>query len=94
MDKEVTLPIYETFAKRKRKAEQAGKPVIFRQHVLPEQFRVQVIHIWDDMIDAGGRISDPFGVRSLGGDLLEQCARYPGAGDGSVSPVASRQHYC
>ena len=57
-----TVPIYETFAKRKRNAESAGKPVVFRQDVLPEQFRVQVIYIWNDVIDAGGSFSDPFGV--------------------------------
>ena len=43
---EATLPIFDTFAKRKRKAEQGDKPVVFRQDKLPEQFRIQVIHIW------------------------------------------------
>ena len=36
----------EHVAKRKRKAEQGDKPVVFRQNELPEQFRTQVIHIW------------------------------------------------
>ena len=40
------MPIFDTFAKRKRKAEQGDKPVVFRQDKLPEQFRIQVIHIW------------------------------------------------
>ena len=40
------MPIFDTFAKRKRKAEQGDKPVVFRQNELPRQFRIQVIHIW------------------------------------------------
>ena len=43
---EATLPIFDTFAKRKRKAEQGDKPVVFRQDELPHQFRIQVVHIW------------------------------------------------
>ena len=44
------MPIYETFAKRKRKAENAGKPVIYTADVLPEPFRIQVAHIWQNTI--------------------------------------------
>ena len=44
------MPIYETFEKRKRKSENAGKPVIHRNDVLPHPFRVQVAHIWNDTI--------------------------------------------
>ena len=40
------MPIYETFAKRKQREENAGKPVIYRYDVLPAPFRVQVAHIW------------------------------------------------
>ena len=40
------MPVYETFAKRKQKAENAGKPVIYRDDILPGPFRVQVVHIW------------------------------------------------
>lgn len=40
------MPVYETFAKRKQKAENVGKPVIYRDDILPEPFRVQVVHIW------------------------------------------------
>ena len=46
MQMEATLPIFDTFAKRKRKAEQGDKPVVYRQDKLPEQFRIQVVHIW------------------------------------------------
>ena len=52
-DEEVTLPIYETFAKRKRNAEMVDKPVVFRQDVLPNAFRVQVAYI------LGSAIGDP-----------------------------------
>ena len=39
------MPIFETFAKRKQKVENAGKLVIYSYDQLPEAFRVQVIHI-------------------------------------------------
>ena len=44
------MPIYDTFAKRKQREENAGKPVIYRYDVLPEQFRVQVGRIWQGAI--------------------------------------------
>ena len=44
------MSVYETFAKRKQKAENAGKPIIYRDDILPEPFRVQVAHIWKDTI--------------------------------------------
>ena len=40
------MPIFETFAKRKRNAEMASMPVVFRHDELPGPFRVQVAHIW------------------------------------------------
>ncbi len=44
------MPIFETFAKRKRKAENSGKPVIYRYDALPREFKVQVNYIWRDAI--------------------------------------------
>jgi hypothetical protein len=44
------MSIFETFAKRKPKAENAGKPVIYIYDVLPPEFRVQVSYIWRDAI--------------------------------------------
>ena len=44
------MPIYETFKKRNERAENAGKPVIYRDDVLPPPFRVQVAHIWGNTI--------------------------------------------
>ena len=37
-------------AKRKRNAERAGEPILFQQHYLPPQFRIQVGYILDDAI--------------------------------------------
>ena len=44
------MPVYETFAKRKQKAENSGKPVIYRGDILPEPFRIQVVRIWRNTI--------------------------------------------
>ena len=44
------MPIFRTFAKRKEEAAMAGKPVIYTYDSLPEAFRVQVFHIWQDAI--------------------------------------------
>ena len=44
------MPIYETFAKRKRTAEMVGKPVLYTQDQLPRPFRVQVALIWERAI--------------------------------------------
>ena len=44
------MSVYETFAKRKRQAENADKPVIYSYDTLPRQFRVQVVQILTDTI--------------------------------------------
>ena len=38
------------YSKRKKAAEKAGQEDVFQYDVLPEAFRVQVIHIWVDAI--------------------------------------------
>ena len=42
------MPIYETFKKRKQRAENADKPVVYRDDILPDSFRIQVQYIWMD----------------------------------------------
>ena len=37
---------YDTFKKRKQRAENAGKPVLYRDDIWPQAFRIQVAHIW------------------------------------------------
>ena len=44
------MPVYNTFAKRKQQAENAGKPVIYTYDDLPQSFRVQVSRILKDTI--------------------------------------------
>ena len=39
------MPVYDTFAKRKQMAQNSGMPVIYRDDILPQGFRVQVAHI-------------------------------------------------
>ena len=62
------MPVYETFAKRKREAEQSEQPTVFRQDELPKPFRVQVAHIWD------GTIGDPSKARTY--DAKRRMERY------------------
>ena len=45
------MGIFQTFAKRKKKAQNSGKPVIYRYDELPTPFRVQVVHIWNQALD-------------------------------------------
>jgi AbiJ N-terminal domain 4 len=56
------MPIFETFAKRMKKQREAGKPVLFQYDRLPDDFRVQVIHIWMSTIGIYGQTS--FGMES------------------------------
>ena len=40
------MAIYETFAKRKQKAEMSGIPMVYVYDILPQPFRGQVVYIW------------------------------------------------
>ena len=53
------MPIYETFAKRKRNALMAEMPVIYCQDELPSPLRVQVAHILDSAIGDPSQSADP-----------------------------------
>jgi hypothetical protein len=44
------MAVYETFSKRKRRLERTGQQDVYQYDVLPEAFRVQVIHIWNSAI--------------------------------------------
>ncbi len=44
------MPIFNTFAKRKRAAENADKPVIYTRDHLPKAFRTQVVWIFRVLI--------------------------------------------
>lgn len=46
------MSIVKTFAKRKKEAENSGKPVIYRYDHLPREFKVQVIYLWRDVFGA------------------------------------------
>ena len=61
------MPVYETFAKRKRKAEMDGKPVAFRHDTLPDPLRVQVAHIWDSSIGDPEKAGNLAGRKRLQG---------------------------
>ena len=60
------MPIFNTFAKRKRAAENAEKPVIYTQDHLPEAFRTQAVWILRDLIGfpQGGLENQFFGEPS------------------------------
>jgi hypothetical protein len=44
------MSIYETFTKRLKRSERAGKADVYQYDTLPQEFRVQVIHIWKKAI--------------------------------------------
>ena len=46
------MPVFKTFAKRKMEAENSGKPVVYRYDHLPQEFKVQVIYLWRDVLAA------------------------------------------
>jgi hypothetical protein len=51
------MAVQDLFSKRRKAAAKAGKPDVYVYDLLPEALRVQVVHIWLDLI---GRISDRF----------------------------------
>jgi hypothetical protein len=55
------MPIYETFSKRKKRLERAGKQDIYQYDKLPPEFRVQIIHIWRGAIGRYYSPSNSFG---------------------------------
>ena len=50
------MAVIETFSKRKKKAALAGQPDVYQYDSLPQEFRVQVMHIWNSAL---GRF-DPY----------------------------------
>ena len=44
------MPVFETFTKRLKIRERAGKPDVYAYDNLPQAFRIQVIHIWASAI--------------------------------------------
>jgi hypothetical protein len=44
------MGIYETFSKRKKRIENAGKLEVYQYDELPDAFRVQVGHIWRESL--------------------------------------------
>lgn len=55
------MAIFETFSKRKKRLERAGKQDVYQYEQLPQQFRVQVIHIWKSAIGRYYSPRDSFG---------------------------------
>lgn len=50
--RQLKMPVFETYTKRKQAAELAGKPVIYTYDTLPQRFRVQVVYIIKDVCNA------------------------------------------
>lgn len=44
------MAIFETFSKRQKRLERAGKQDVYQYETLPHEFRVQIIHIWKNAI--------------------------------------------
>ena len=77
----------ETFKARQQKADRAGKPDVFEYETLPQEFRIQAIHICEDVHNATtGGVWDQtrgFLARELGKftpglseDPLEDCSQF------------------
>jgi hypothetical protein len=47
------MPIYETFSKRQQKLKNQGMPTLYQFDILPNPFRIQVIHIWHSALGSG-----------------------------------------
>lgn len=44
------MPIYETFSKRMKRLNQQGEADVYQYTDLPKPFRMQVVHIWRDVL--------------------------------------------
>src|ERR1700722_12542176 len=44
------MAVFETFSKREKRLRNAGKQDVYQYDVLPQAFRIQVIHIWKGAI--------------------------------------------
>ncbi len=53
------MPVFDTFTKRKRQAERAGKPDVYQYENLPQPLRAQVMYIWGEAL-GGYRQMDRF----------------------------------
>ena len=58
------MGVYESFALRKKKLQDAGKPVVYKYDVLPRPFRAQVVHIFKNYIGLDRRYSRNVRIQS------------------------------
>ncbi|WP_224369305.1 STM4504/CBY_0614 family protein [Hyalangium versicolor] len=68
------MPIYDLFSKRKRRAERGDVPDVYSYDTVPEQLRVQVIHLWKEGFGKSYEGSFAFKVYKGIRDLL--CREY------------------
>jgi hypothetical protein len=54
------MPIFDLFSKR-RKSAAGDVPDVYRYDEIPEDLRVQIVHIWGDALGNPGRTDDPAG---------------------------------
>ena len=88
------MGITDIFKKRKFQSDRAGSPIIYRQDLLPEGFRIQVMWIWRQSIGEpqyGGHIIDKF-WKALHDDIAEEEKLYH-LGDPSDSYCVRCQQY-
>jgi hypothetical protein len=46
----IGMAIFKTFSKRQKEKLKQGQTDVFQYDVLPEPFRVQVIHLWNEAL--------------------------------------------
>ena len=83
------MPIYQTFAKRKRDAANSGKPEIYSYDCLPMELKVQVIHLWKDVFDAFPQYYRPVVVKGYWKWVHDTLAREMGVFNLVTNPSIS-----
>jgi len=69
------MAVFDLFSKRKKR-EQGDAPDVYTYSQIPQQLRVQIIHIWWDAIGKPGEFYDPDNqVKSTYGFIVETLRR-------------------
>jgi hypothetical protein len=73
------MAVIDLFSKRRKRAESAGKPVLYTYDFFPKEFRVQVVHIWRTAIgpwfETGGWSDGPYPSNGFWSAIHDMMAR-------------------
>lgn len=92
------MGIIDIFSKRKKRAENAGRPDVYRYDKIPPEFRIQVIHLWVSAL--GSMLGNPrYGLSETGlrwQEIHDALAREHGRfslGDRDLDPFTQCQQF-